>query len=79
MAADPSPGTQQPAKEGRGRLIAGAVVAVLVLLFALFNRDRVEVDWIIFDRSSRLIYVIIVSAALGAVADRLLQRRRHKK
>jgi len=46
-----------------------------VILFALFNRDRVEVDWVLFDRNSRLIYVILVSAALGALGDRLVQRR----
>jgi choline-sulfatase len=49
---------------------------VLVLLFAIFNRSRVEVDYVFFDRDSRLIYVIIVSALLGALADRLIQRRR---
>ena len=46
-----------------------------MILFALFNRDRVTVDWVIFERRSRLIYVIIASALLGALADRLLQRR----
>ncbi len=73
---DKTPATQDPGREGMGRLIAGAVLVVLVLLFAIFNRSRVEVDYVVFDRNSRLIYVIIVSALLGAVADRLIQRRR---
>lgn len=60
------------------RLLVAAVIVLVVVLFALFNRERVSVDWIIFERRSRLIYVIIVSALLGALADRMLQRRHHK-
>lgn len=74
-----SPARTETESKGLGRLVAGAVIAVLVLLFALFNRTRVEVDWILFERDSRLIYVIVVSALLGALADRLFQRRRRKK
>jgi uncharacterized integral membrane protein len=76
--ADTSPASKDPDREGLARIVAGAVVALLVLLFALFNRDRVEVDWILFERDSRLIYVIIGSALLGALADRLIQRRRRR-
>jgi uncharacterized integral membrane protein len=57
------------------RLAIAAVIVIVVLVFALVNRERVTVDWIIFERRSRLIYVIIGSALLGALADRLLQRR----
>ncbi len=61
------------------RLIIAGVIALVVILFALFNRDRVSVNWILFERESRLIYVIIGSALLGALADRLLQRRSRSK
>ncbi len=63
----------------RNRLIAGAVVVVLILWFAIANRRRVHVDFILFDRQSRMIYVIIVSAVLGVIADRLFLRKRSKK
>ena len=69
------PGRQTPDEQGIGRLIGAGLIALAVILFALFNRERVEVDWILFERSSRLIYVIIGSALLGALADRLLVRR----
>jgi uncharacterized integral membrane protein len=76
--------SEQPPAKGSGkreqphlaRYVVAAVVAVYVILFALFNRDRVEVDWVLFERNSRLIYVVIVSVVLGALADRLIQRRR---
>ena len=70
--------TKGPDEMDRERLIRIAVAAVIVLLvvlFALFNRERVTVDWVFFERSSRLIYVIIGSPLLGALADRLVQRR----
>jgi uncharacterized integral membrane protein len=67
-----------PGRPHLGRYVAAAVLALYVILFALFNRDRVEVDWVFFDRNSRLIYVVIVSALLGALADRLIQRRRRE-
>ena len=64
---------------GLGRIVGAGVIALFVILFAAFNFDRVEVDWILFERNSRLIYVIIGSALLGALADRLLQRRSRKE
>lgn len=76
--ADRTPAPREPEKRDVGRLVAAAVIGLVVVLFALFNRERVEVDWILFERDSRLIYVIIGSALLGALADRLVQRRRRK-
>ncbi len=75
MADEPAR-RSSPDRTTIGRLVVAAVIVVLVILFAVFNRDRVEVDWVLFERDSRLIYVIVVSALLGALADRLVQRRR---
>lgn len=71
-----------PDKHDRERLVrmlVAAAIVIVVITFALLNRHRVTVDWIIFERRSRLIYVIIGSALLGALADRLLQRRHRPK
>ena len=76
MADQPS--DKRPDQRGVGRYILAAIVAVYVILFAFMNAHRVEVDWVLFERNSRLIYVILVSAALGALGDRLLQRRSRK-
>jgi uncharacterized integral membrane protein len=62
----------------RGRLVvAGALIAV-ILWFALANSGRVEVDYLAFQTNSRLIYVILASALLGAVAASLIRRRRQR-
>ena len=76
--SEQSPEQRPSGRPHLGRYVIAAVLAVYVILFALFNRDRVEVDWVLFDRNSRLIYVIIISALLGALGDRLLQRRSRK-
>jgi hypothetical protein len=38
----------------------------------------VKVDYILFTRNSRLIYVIIVSAVLGALVGQVIRRRRRR-
>ncbi len=62
----------------RTRLITGAIIVILIVWFAIANRHRVRVDYLLFDRSSRMIYVIIGSALLGAIADRLFLVKRKK-
>lgn len=69
------------AREGNshvGRLVVAAVIVILVVWFAVANSQRVEVDYLLFSRDSRLVYVIIGAAVLGAIADRLVQRRRRR-
>ncbi len=61
------------------RLIIAGIVIVLVLWFALVNSQRVTIDFIIFERRARLIYVILGSAVLGAIAGALLRHRRRER
>jgi uncharacterized integral membrane protein len=61
------------------RLIAAAVIAALVLVFAFQNSRRVEIDYIVIERESRLIYIIIGSAVLGAIAGALVRRARRRR
>ena len=69
-----------PARPNRPpiRLIVAALAGVLVIWFALVNRQRVNIDYIIFERESRLIFVILGSALLGALAGALLRRVRQR-
>lgn len=61
------------------RVVAAVVIAALLLWFAIINRARVEIDFILFERESRLIYIILGSAVLGAIAGALLRRRRERR
>jgi uncharacterized integral membrane protein len=60
------------------RLIVAAIAAALVLWFALVNTRRVKIDFILVERESRLIFVILGSALLGAIAGALLRRARRR-
>jgi uncharacterized integral membrane protein len=59
--------------------IAGAVALVLVMVaFVVDNRRSVRVGFVFTDRRVPLIGVLVVTAVLGAVIDRLL-RWRHRR
>ncbi|MGH9015096.1 MAG: lipopolysaccharide assembly protein LapA domain-containing protein [Acidimicrobiia bacterium] len=60
------------------RLIVILAVVALVLWFAFANSQRVTVDFVVAERRSRLIFVILGSAVLGAVAGALVRRRRQR-
>lgn len=61
------------------RVIVAVVIGILLIWFALVNRDPVEINYIIFTRDSRLIYIIIGAALLGAIAGALLRQRRERR
>ncbi|MCC6224373.1 MAG: hypothetical protein IT201_12895 [Thermoleophilia bacterium] len=60
----------------RLRTIVAVLLVAGVIWFALDNRQRVTIDWWVTERESRLIYVVVISALLGAISDRLLGRWR---
>ncbi|MFN8187208.1 MAG: hypothetical protein U0R69_09015 [Gaiellales bacterium] len=77
-----------PEKAGRSRtestrlyvrigLIVLAVVAVIWFIAA--NTKQVSVQWFVVETTSPLFLVIVLSAVLGAVIDRLLVWRRGRK
>ncbi|MGQ0803093.1 MAG: lipopolysaccharide assembly protein LapA domain-containing protein [Actinomycetota bacterium] len=61
------------------RLMVAGIAGVLVLWFAIVNSQRVKVDYIIAERESRLIFVILGSALLGALAGALVRRARRDR
>ena len=63
---------EQRSGRRRGSIVAGIAV-VLVLWFAIVNWQRVTIDYIIFERESRLFFVIIGSALLGCARRCLLR------
>jgi uncharacterized integral membrane protein len=72
-----------PHAPGRGRREQARVVAAVVLLalliaFVIDNTGRVKVGFVFFDHGTRMIYVLIVTALVGVVIDRLWLRARNK-
>lgn len=67
---------QGSGEQDRTRLIAAGILVTAVVVFAIANSQRVSVDFVVTTTDSRLFVVIIISALLGALADRLVQRKR---
>jgi uncharacterized integral membrane protein len=70
----------KPKPEGRDprevtRIVAALVLLALLIAFVIDNTRFVTVGFVFFDHRTRLIYVLIVTAAVGVVLDRLWQRR----
>ena len=61
-----------------GQLIGTIAIVVLLLAFVLSNRDDVNIDFLIFDITVALIWVLVGTALLGAAAGFLLGRRSRK-
>ena len=58
----------------RPRWIVAGIAAVALLIFAIQNSERVDVDFLVFDAQVRVVSVIVVSAALGFVVGWFLAR-----
>jgi uncharacterized integral membrane protein len=77
MADEPQrPQRRPPSRENQMRLIGALVVAAVLVIFAVQNRNDVRVSFLFFHWDARVIYVIIVSALLGMLVAYLLGRRR---
>jgi len=73
------PARTEAERRHRQRLIAAAVVGVLVAVFALINLNDVKVHWLISTGEIPLIVVIVLAFLLGVLADRLLLVRAKRK
>jgi uncharacterized integral membrane protein len=62
------------------RIVVAAAILVLLIAFVLDNSQTVRVGFVFFNADVSLIWVLLITAVLGAVVDRLIillrQRRR---
>jgi uncharacterized integral membrane protein len=71
-----SPETQD--RRGLTRLIVGAILVVVVLAFVFDNTRSVKVGFVVGDHETRLIYVLILTLAIGIVLGWLYGRHTRK-
>ena len=68
---DPGGGRSEPVKPPRSgisfRQVLIAIVAVILIAFAIANFDSVKVNFLLFDTRARMVTVIVVAAGLGFV------------
>jgi uncharacterized integral membrane protein len=60
------------------RLVAIAVMVILLGWFAVANVRKVQIDFWVFHRQAPLILVILISGLLGALIALLIMRRKPK-
>ena len=68
----PAPGNRRES----ARLVAAVILLALLIAFVIDNTRYVTVGFVFANHRTRLIYVLVVTAALGVVLDRLWQRAR---
>ncbi|HVM39381.1 MAG TPA: LapA family protein [Acidimicrobiia bacterium] len=61
------------------RLILLAVLLTILLLFGIANSQSVKVDYLLDDRRVPLVWVILISAVVGAILDRLTSFARRRR
>jgi uncharacterized integral membrane protein len=54
-----------------GKLIAAIILAIVLIAFVFDNTRKVKVGFVVGDHQTRLIYVLIVTAVIGVLIDRL--------
>ena len=68
---DPGGGRGQPTETSSSGITAKhviiAILAIVLLVFAIANFKQVRVNFLVFDTDARLVTVIVVAAALGFV------------
>jgi uncharacterized integral membrane protein len=83
--AAPTVGRHEGSRSRRdlARLVVGLVLVAALVAFVLGNSQTVSVSFVFTTTSVPLIWVLLVTAALGAVTDRLVtvvrSRRRAKR
>jgi uncharacterized integral membrane protein len=63
----------------RARLVAVAIIAVVITVFAVLNLNSVKVHWLVTTNHAPLIVVIVLAFLLGVAADRLLVVRARRR
>jgi uncharacterized integral membrane protein len=56
------------------RLVGAVVIVGLLVAFVVDNSEKVRIGFVFFHADVRLIWVLLITAALGALADRLVPR-----
>ena len=73
-----SGGEKQVDRRRQVRLVAIAVMVIVLGWFAVANTRRVQIDFWVFHRQAPLILVILISGLLGALIALLIMRRKPK-
>jgi uncharacterized integral membrane protein len=72
-----APVTQEAKRSRRGQARTGVLIVLVILIisFAVLNREKVKVDWLVGSGHAPLIVVIVISLLVGIVLTHFTERR----
>jgi uncharacterized membrane protein YciS (DUF1049 family) len=70
--------TPKPERRDQARLIGVVVLVGVIAALAFDNRRTVRIGYVIGDAHVRLIYLLLITAALGAAVGWLARSRRRR-
>ena len=68
----------KPDRKLEAKTLAAIGVAVLLILFAVVNSQKVEVDFLVANTHTPLVVALVVATLLGFVLGNLTRRRTHR-
>lgn len=68
----------EKAKREQGKLIGAIVLVVVIAALAIDNYREVKIGYVLGDAKVHLVYLLLVTAALGAGAGYLARSRRKR-
>jgi uncharacterized integral membrane protein len=71
-------GSPKPERREQARLVGAIILVVVIAALAFDNRHEVKIGYVIGDAHVRLIWLLLITAALGAAAGRLFRWRRNR-
>lgn len=71
-------GSEPTSRRMGAKQITVAVIAIILLVFALANLEDVKIDFVAADVTAPLVLVIVICAALGFVIGWFIGRRDHE-
>jgi uncharacterized integral membrane protein len=74
----PTSAVQKRQRKDIARIVAALIIVIVLVAFVVKNSEKVNVSFVFFSAHVRLIWVLLVTAILGALADRLLLWRRRR-
>lgn len=76
MVTEQTPDGPGPSRRTLARLIGGAVVVVLFVVFVLQNRGSARIHFLFWDGTTRLAWALIIAGILGVIIGLVIPRLR---
>jgi uncharacterized integral membrane protein len=77
--ASPAEPAGRRSRRDQARTGAWVILAVVITLFAVFNLNEVQVNWVVGKGRAPLIIVIVVSLLVGIVLTHFAERRAKRR